>query len=86
MRRDHRADVAAVEHGAGRLRGKIALKSQQSGANLRDRRDDGCGLADALGFERLVELRRVKRFGGGRGAGHVVKRMAAVEHGAATAR
>ena len=36
---DDRADVAAVEHGAGRRRGELALECQQRRPHLRDRGD-----------------------------------------------
>jgi len=45
LRADDGADITAVEHGAGRARGKVLLEGEQRRANLRDRRDDRSGLA-----------------------------------------
>ena len=59
---DDRADVAAVEHRAGRRAAEIALERQQRGAHLRDCRDDRGRLADRVAFERrFVEARRIER-------------------------
>ena len=59
---DHGADVAAVEHGAGRRRGKLPLEVEQRGAHVRDGRDHRRRLADLVALERgLVEARRIER-------------------------
>ena len=60
------ADVAAVEHGAGRLRGKAALHGDQHGAHVGKGRDDGGGVADRGRLQRrLVELCQVEALRGG---------------------
>ena len=59
---DHGADVAAVEHGAGRRRGKLLLEVEQRGAHPRDGRNHRRGLADLVALQRgLVEARRIDR-------------------------
>ena len=56
IRTDHRADVAAVEHRAGRRAAKLRCKLKQGGAHLGNGRDHRRRLADRRGLEgRLVE-------------------------------
>ena len=54
VRADHRADVAPVEHRAGRHGGKLALEGEQRGAHLRNRRHDRGGLADCVTLQRVL--------------------------------
>ena len=49
--RDHRSDVAAVDHRAGLGGGKAALQRDQRRAHLGDGGDDGGGLGDLVGFQ-----------------------------------
>src|ERR1700733_10373261 len=64
VRTDDGADVAAVEDGAGRARGEVALKLYERRAYFRDRRNHRSSLARRIALERgLVEARRVE--GGG---------------------
>src|SRR4030081_2097697 len=62
IRADHRADVAAVEHGAGRGGRKRALERRQGGPHPRNGGHQRGRLADGLALERrLVEGGRVER-------------------------
>ena len=49
---DHRADVAAVEHRAGRRCGERALEVEQCGTHLRHRRHHRSRFADLIDLER----------------------------------
>ncbi len=78
--RNHSADVAPVEHGAGRSFGKIALQFHQRRAHFRVRRHDRGGFAYGMGFQRaLIEAGRIEGLGGGEGLGAILERMAGVE-------
>ena len=77
---DHGADVAAVEHGAGRRRGELLLEFEQGRAHVRDRRDDRRRLADLVALERdLVEACGIDRLRRGNGARLVVGVVAGIE-------
>ena len=75
---DHRPDVAAVEHGAGRRLREVALQREKRRPHLGDRRDDRGGLAGLVALERdLVECRRVDCPRGRGGLHGIVEAMAA---------
>ena len=80
IRADDGADIAAVEHGAGRLGGKIALEGDERRAHFGNGGDDRGRLAHRVGLERgLVEARRIERLGGGDRGGRVVRAAAGIE-------
>ena len=80
LRTDDRADVASVEHGAGRHACEVALESQQRGAHVGDRRNDGRRFADGVAFQNLlIELFRIERARGRDRALLVVERLSGIE-------
>src|ERR1700676_3104445 len=78
-RGDDGGDIAAVEHGAGRFHGKLALVAHQRLTHLGDRRDHRRRLGDGLQFQGIVVeflgIERHRRLDGARG---VVERMAGI--------
>src|SRR5579885_2177628 len=82
IRTNDGADIAAIEHGAGRPRRKIALESEQRRAHLGNGGNDGRRLTDGMTFEhRLVEVRRVERTRRSNCRRPVAGRFAGIEHG-----
>src|SRR6516165_3570863 len=80
--RDDGADIAAVEHGAGRPHREFALVVDQGLANLRDRSHHRGGFGDRLQFQRIFLIffwiEPDRDLGGLLG---VVRRIAGIEHG-----
>src|SRR5262249_45076866 len=80
--RDHRRDVAPIEHRAGRTLGERALIVEERGAHLGHHGDDRGGLADRVALQRrLVEPVWIERTGRRTRAGAVVERRAVIEQG-----
>ena len=74
---DHRADVAAVEHRAGRLSGEVALLFDQDAPHARDDRHLRGRLADRMRRQHgAVELRQIDLARRGLGGRGVVQRQA----------
>ena len=81
IRADHRADVAAVEHGAGRAGGEVALELPQRGPHLRDAGHDGGRLPGAwVAQVGIVQGGGIEAARGGHGGLHVVEPGAAPQH------
>ena len=77
---DDGADIAAVEHGAGRLGGEVALKGEQRRAHLGMAETIEAASPTAWRLERgFVEARRIERLGGGDRGGLVVRAAAGIE-------
>src|SRR5580704_15443161 len=78
---DDGSDIAAVEHGAGRFHGKLALVAHQRLAHLGDRCDHRRRLGDGLQFQGIVvEFLRIERHRRLDGARGIVERIAGIEH------
>src|SRR5262245_41091817 len=81
VREDDGPDIAAIEHRAGRLAPELPLKIEQRRPYLGDRRHHRGGLADRMAFQHLfVEGRWIERPRGASCTGHVIERLAGVEH------
>ena len=77
---DHGADVAAIEHRAGRRRREIALEASSAARTSGNGRHDRGRLTDRVALQRgLVERRRIDRIGGGDGARLVRSAVAGIE-------
>jgi hypothetical protein len=80
MRADHRADVAAIEHGTAVGGSKFLLEIEQRSPNIRDRRNDGSGFPNSVGLElRLVELTGIDRKGSFGHARPVIQLVTSIE-------